>query len=91
MPVGEGVVAALEGALERDPQNTALAVHLAEMLMLRGTVNQLLAELDNASSGNEGVFVLVAFSLLRSRRHARRMSPATQALLAEQRRWQRLG
>src|SRR3954463_16252621 len=36
MPVDEGVVAALEGALERDPDNDALAVHLAQVLLDAG-------------------------------------------------------
>ena len=36
MPNDDGVVAALEGALERDPDNAALAVHLAELLLDAG-------------------------------------------------------
>ena len=43
MPADEGVVAALEGALERDPGNTALAVHLAEMLLAAGRPAEALA------------------------------------------------
>ena len=36
MPMDEGVVTALEGALERDPENATLAVHLAELLLDSG-------------------------------------------------------
>jgi AAA+ superfamily predicted ATPase/Tfp pilus assembly protein PilF len=43
MPVDEGVVAALEGALERDPANTALALHLAEVLISAGRPGDALA------------------------------------------------
>ena len=43
MPNDDGVVAALEGALERDPGNTALAVHLAEQLLAAGRPAEALA------------------------------------------------
>jgi SpoVK/Ycf46/Vps4 family AAA+-type ATPase len=43
MPNDDGVVAALEGALERDPGNTALAVHLAELLLVAGRPAEALA------------------------------------------------
>ena len=43
MPVDEGVVAALEGALERDPGNAALALHLAEVLISAGRPGDALA------------------------------------------------
>ena len=43
MPNDDGVVAALEGALERDPGNTALVVHLAELLLAAGRPADALA------------------------------------------------
>jgi len=62
----EGVVAALEGALERDPGNSTLAVHLAEMLLAAGRPADAVAccrEVLAREPGHDGALAVVQQAL----------------------------
>jgi len=66
MPNDDGVVAALEGALERDPGNTALAVHLAELLLVAGRPAEALArcrEVLAREPGHDGALAVAEHAL----------------------------